>query len=197
MVFEMSKISKRKELPSNEAYVSRIWKNKAGEITAASINGLTIKPSITCPGWWADKNGDIWSELPFKHNAAAIKKGERTELSKGDILMKLKPRYNDGLGIAKPYPRLQYPAFIGEEVVSHNRRVHIIVCEAWNGASPFDGAVVDHIDGDKHNNRPENLEWVTTKENNRRALENGLLKRGKNGRFMSINDTDDEENDDE
>ena len=33
---------------------------------------------------------------------------------------------------------------------------------------------VDHLDGNHFNNAAENLEWVTSKENNRRARENGL-----------------------
>lgn len=33
----------------------------------------------------------------------------------------------------------------------------------------FDGAVIDHLDRDKHNNDCRNLEWVTQKENVRRS----------------------------
>lgn len=52
------------------------------------------------------------------------------------------------------------------------KRVHILVIEAFtdfvsNGFNP--SAVIDHIDGDKTNNRLENLELVTQKENDRRA----------------------------
>ena len=36
--------------------------------------------------------------------------------------------------------------------------------------------VIDHIDANKLNNRIDNLEWVTSKENNRRAREMGLTK---------------------
>lgn len=44
-------------------------------------------------------------------------------------------------------------------------KVHRLVCEAFNGPSPFPGAVVMHIDEDYRNNRPGNLKWGTQKEN--------------------------------
>jgi len=46
-----------------------------------------------------------------------------------------------------------------------NYKVHRLVCEAWNGPPPFEGAVVMHLDEDSRNNRPENLKWGTQKEN--------------------------------
>lgn len=40
--------------------------------------------------------------------------------------------------------------------------------------SPSENVVIDHVDGDKLNIRLDNLEWVTSSENNRRALVGGL-----------------------
>lgn len=45
------------------------------------------------------------------------------------------------------------------------RKVHQLVCEAFHGPKPFDGAVVMHLDENALNNRPENLKWGTQKEN--------------------------------
>lgn len=39
----------------------------------------------------------------------------------------------------------------------------------------FDGASIDHLDGDKKNNRADNLEWVTLSENTRRQWATGLV----------------------
>jgi hypothetical protein len=39
----------------------------------------------------------------------------------------------------------------------------------------FDGACIDHVDGNKLNNRASNLEWVTLSENTRRQWETGLV----------------------
>lgn len=44
-------------------------------------------------------------------------------------------------------------------------RLHRIVCSAFHGAPPSDQHVVDHIDTNRANNRPENLRWVTRFEN--------------------------------
>lgn len=43
--------------------------------------------------------------------------------------------------------------------------IHRIVCTAFNGPPPSDQHVVDHIDTNRANNRPENLRWLTRLEN--------------------------------
>lgn len=44
-------------------------------------------------------------------------------------------------------------------------RIHRIVATAFLGEAPTKEHVVDHIDTNKQNNRPENLRWVTRLEN--------------------------------
>ena len=43
--------------------------------------------------------------------------------------------------------------------------VHRIVATAFHGPQPSKDHVVDHIDTNRRNNRPENLRWVTRLEN--------------------------------
>lgn len=52
--------------------------------------------------------------------------------------------------------------------------VHRLVAAAFIGERP-EGYQIDHIDGVKTNNCAENLEYVTPKENNRRARALGLI----------------------
>lgn len=50
-------------------------------------------------------------------------------------------------------------------------RVHRIVAETFI-ENPLGLPVVNHIDGNKYNNRVDNLEWVSYKENTRLSLNN-------------------------
>lgn len=52
----------------------------------------------------------------------------------------------------------RYMLFNGE-------RVHRIVATAFHGEAPSEQHVVDHIDTNRQNNRPENLRWLTKLEN--------------------------------
>lgn len=55
----------------------------------------------------------------------------------------------------------------------NTKRVHKLVANAFIGESDLQ---VDHIDGNKQNNRLDNLEYVTPKENTNRAWKKGIAK---------------------
>ena len=61
----------------------------------------------------------------------------------------------------------------GYMIFTGNIRVHQVVCTAFHGAEPEPNMVVDHIDTNRCNNRPENLRWVTRLEN---ALNNPITR---------------------
>lgn len=82
--------------------------------------------------------------------------------------------------------RLRKPLIIKGKYISINladkktarftrNSVHRFVAEAFI-ENPYNKPCVNHKDGNKHNNKAENLEWCTYEENNKHARETGLLK---------------------
>lgn len=56
----------------------------------------------------------------------------------------------------------------------HDILVHRLVCLAFHGYPKIWQTDVNHIDCDKSNNRPENLEWCTRKQNMQSAIKSGI-----------------------
>ena len=88
-----------------------------------------------------------------------------------------------------------YMVFIAEDFVNSitkSYRVHRFVMECLLGRKIKEGYVVNHIDGDKTNNLPSNLEEITYSENTIHAYENKLAN-GKKGEENSQSKLTEEE----
>ncbi len=62
----------------------------------------------------------------------------------------------------------------GYMILAGNIRVHQVICTAFHGPEPEPNMVVDHIDNNRCNNRPDNLRWFTRIEN---ALNNPVTRK--------------------
>lgn len=71
--------------------------------------------------------------------------------------------------------------------IGHKRNIHHLVADAFIGIRPK-GYQCNHKDGNPANNTPENLEWVTPKENIRHAI--SILGRWRHHEHNSFAHTD-------
>lgn len=122
-------------------------KEPNGHLESASSNRM--KPIPEFDGYCIDENGEIWS---FMREGTAGALGKRTERPK-----KLKPTVaKSGKGYLCVTLR--------RDGKHHWKFAHKLVLETWKGPCPF-GMIARHLDGNKFNNAPSNLEWGTYQEN--------------------------------
>ena len=71
-------------------------------------------------------------------------------------------------------------------------RLHRLVAMAFKPIENPDSFEVNHKDGNKLNNKIENLEWCTSSENQQHAFDTGLQKarRGNKSNFSKLNEED-------
>jgi hypothetical protein len=65
-------------------------------------------------------------------------------------------------------------------------QVHRLICQAFHGDPPSNLHQVNHKNGIKHDNRPDNLEWVTVSENRLHAYQLGLNESGETHHWASL-----------
>lgn len=63
---------------------------------------------------------------------------------------------------------------LNKDRTSNTKQVHRLVAEAFI-PNPMNLSVVNHLDGDKHNNCAFNLEWCTYRQNTLHAIKLGLF----------------------
>lgn len=61
---------------------------------------------------------------------------------------------------------------LSKEGVGKSKEIHTLVAEAFLGPKP-PGMVIRHLDGDKHNNRADNLAYGTLSDNTRDSVKHG------------------------
>lgn len=106
----------------------------------------------------------MWKTIIYNNNATNYSVSENGEVRKNtnNYMMKLQ--------IQQGY----YHVTLQIEGKAKRFRVHRLVAEAFI-PNPENKPYVNHIDGNRQNNKAENLEWVTPAENTRHAITTGLM----------------------
>ena len=110
---------------------------------------------------------EVWRDVPDHHGYQVSNKGRVRAAKRGKIRIKAQEETKDG------YLKVKVTTKRGTTKVP----VHRMVCAAFHGY-PLSWMVCNHKDGNKTNNTPENLEWVTRSENDLHAEREGLRPRG-------------------
>ena len=79
----------------------------------------------------------------------------------------------------KPY--LAGSDYLYVDLCGKNKRVHRLIAETYL-ENPMGYATVDHINGDRMDNRVENLQWLTLSENVRKAHQKGVIVETRDGK---------------
>jgi len=128
---------------------------------------MTVKSSSV-----PEADTEVWRTIPgySAYSASSLGRIRRETGSRVAVAGYVKTLSQDGrYGITRLYT---------DDGVLHSRRVHILVALAFLGPKPTPAHEVNHRNGDKLDNRPENLEYISSDENEAHAARNRLKRWG-------------------
>lgn len=104
---------------------------------------------------------ETWRVIPSLPEVLASSKGRLMVIPRLGRLPNGGVRQYGGIGIIGQWDGKRYLYVLKGKTY----KVARLICEAFRGPAPFDGAVCMHVDENSRNNEPTNLQWGTQKEN--------------------------------
>lgn len=118
----------------------------------------------------------IWKPIRGFEGIYKINSSGKVRSLNRTIQVKEKSRYIKGRMITSRIGRDGYKTVrLSKAGKTHTRYIHRLIADAFI-RNPLNKPFVNHINGDKSDNRVENLEWVSHSENIRHAYVTGLYK---------------------
>ena len=133
---------------------------------------------------------EVWKDMPNFNGFYLVSDLGRVQSLPRSKFSKAKSIQHVPGGILKIRIRRDYPTvYLSRNGHGMNMRVHRAVALAFI-PNPEGKPCVNHKDGNKNNCRADNLEWVTYKENDRHASENGLKACGSRQHLAKMSEED-------
>ena len=117
-----------------------------------------------------DLEGEEWLPYPLNTDYAISNKGRAKRLTRGK-----NTRPGTILSQHKSNSGYLYVTMVNLEGEKKKHYLHRCVCWAFHGHPPRHDDIANHIDLNKENNTPENLEWISLKENQLHARDSGAM----------------------
>lgn len=146
-----------------------------GNLENCSLANLAIK---TCE----DIPGEVWKPIANYEDSYQVSNfGRVKRLGRVEHLNHCDRYYSDLILKPSVHPAgyLQVELKVGQK--SRYAGIHRLVAETFL-PNPLNLPQINHIDGDKHNNTVDNLEWCSCQDNIRHAMASGLRKHPEKGK---------------
>ena len=128
-----------------------------------------------------DEKEEVWKDIPgFEEYYQASSLGRIRSLTRTISTPRFSRRHYEGQLIALTFNTGSGYLMVGlrKAGVNSNNLVHVLVARTFMGLPPK-GMTVNHNDGNKLNNRPDNLTYLTQSDNNKHAFSTGLANNNK------------------
>lgn len=136
---------------------------------------------------------EIWKDIPGYEGCYQVSSFGRIKGIRRDVIKKNGKPYKIKERMLNPSKqgrgKYLYVSIGLNRKIRKNKTLHSLICTTFNGPR-LKGKECNHIDGNKYNNRPENLEWITKEENLNHQRFNKLFRHGENVKWSVLKEKD-------